>query len=55
MLKIKYRKVYNRKNKLNRQGEALVQVEAYLDKRKIYFSTHIMLLRSVGTGKNRRL
>ena len=41
MLKIKYRKVYNRKNKLNRQGEALVQVEAYLDKRKIYFSTHI--------------
>ena len=43
MLKIRYRKVYNRKNRLNRQGEALIQVEASLNKRKVYFSTHIYI------------
>ena len=43
MKKIFYRLVYNRKNHLNSQGTALLQVEAYLDKRKIYFSTHVYL------------
>lgn len=41
MKKISYRLVYNRKKHLNRQGKALIQIEAYLDKQKIYFSTHI--------------
>lgn len=43
MRKISYRPVYNRKKCLNARGTALVQVEAYLNKKKIYFSTHIYL------------
>lgn len=43
MRKISYRPVYNRKHMLNAQGTALLQVEAYLERRKIYFSTHIYL------------
>ena len=43
MRKIHYQPIYNRKKKLNAQGKALLQVEAYLEKRKIYFSTHIYL------------
>ena len=43
MGKISYRLVFNRNNKLNAQGKALLQVEAYLDRRKIYFSTHVHL------------
>ena len=43
MKKIVYKLVYNRKHVLNCQGEALVQVEAYLERRKKYFSTHVYL------------
>lgn len=43
MRKISYRLVYNRKKHLNDRGMALVQVEAYLNKRKVYFSTHVYL------------
>ena len=43
MRKIYYQPIYNRKEKLNGQGKALLQIEAYLEKRKIYFSTHIYL------------
>ena len=43
MRKITYRLVYNRKKKLNAQGTALLQVEAYLERRKIYFTTNIYL------------
>jgi hypothetical protein len=41
--KISYRVVFNRKMKLNAQGKALLQVEAYLKKKKMYISTHIYL------------
>lgn len=41
MEKISYRLVYNRKNNLNDRGMALIQVEAYYKKKKMYFSTHI--------------
>lgn len=41
--KIRYRLVYNRKKKLNKQGEALVQVEASQLGRRVYFSTRIYL------------
>lgn len=41
--KIRYRLVYNRQNRLNRQGTALVQIEAYLNQRKSYFKTNIYL------------
>ncbi len=43
MKKISYRLVFNRKKCLNAQGKALLQIEAYLEKKKIYFSTHIYL------------
>ena len=43
MDKIKYRLVYNRKKQLNRQGPALVQVEALLNQRKVYFRTNLYL------------
>lgn len=35
--------VYNRKKCLNKKGMALVQVEAYLDRKKKYFSTKVYL------------
>lgn len=41
--KIRYRLVYNRQNRLNRQGTALVQIEAYLNQRESYFKTNIYL------------
>ena len=41
MEKIRYRLVYNRKKKLNAQGAALIQVEASLHQRKVYFTTRI--------------
>jgi len=43
MKKIKYRLVYNRRNLLNKQGVALIQVEASLDKYKTYFGTRIYI------------
>ena len=43
MDKIVYKLVYNRKKALNSKGEALVQVEAYQNRRKKYFSTHVYL------------
>ena len=43
MRKVCYQPIFNRKKKLNAQGKALLQIEAYLEKRKIYFSTHIYL------------
>lgn len=43
MRKISYRPIFNRKNQLNTQGKALLQIEAYLERRKVYFSTHIYL------------
>lgn len=43
MKKISYTLVFNRKKKLNKKGMALIQVEAYLNRRKIYFSTRVYL------------
>lgn len=43
MEKIRYRLVYNRRNHLNKQGTALVQVEASLNQRKVYFKTNVYL------------
>lgn len=43
MNKVIYNLVYNRKKSLNKKGMALVQVEAYLNKEKRYFSTKIYL------------
>lgn len=43
MSKIIYNLVYNRKKSLNKRGMALVQVEAYQDRKKKYFSTKVYL------------
>lgn len=43
MNKIFYNLVYNRKKCLNKKGMALVQVEAYLGRKKKYFSTKVYL------------
>lgn len=43
MEKISYNLVFNRKKRLNKRGMALVQVEAYLNRKKMYFSTQIYL------------
>ena len=43
MQKIRYRLVYNRRNKLNAQGCALVQIEAKLNQRNIYMTTNVYL------------
>ena len=43
MKKIKYRLVYNRRKLLNKQGTALIQVEASLGKHKTYFGTRIYI------------
>lgn len=39
MRKIRYRLVYNRRKKLNRMGTAPIQIEAYLEGKKAYYST----------------
>ncbi|WP_106830389.1 site-specific integrase [Parabacteroides pacaensis] len=41
MEKVIYNLVFNRKKQLNTEGEALIQVEAYFNKRKKYFSTKV--------------
>ncbi|MFP5087268.1 site-specific integrase [Bacteroides eggerthii] len=43
MNKIIYNLVYNKKKCLNKKGMALVQVEAYLGRKKKYFSTKVYL------------
>ena len=55
MKKISYRLVYNRKKHLNAGGKALIQVEAYLTKRKAYFSTHIYVRPEEWDAKKRRI
>ena len=39
MEKVIYNLVFNRKKQLNAEGKALIQVEAYLNRQKRYFST----------------
>lgn len=41
MKKIRYRLVYNRRKQLNARGQALIQCECSLDKKKIYATTRV--------------
>ncbi len=43
MEKVIYNLVFNRKKQLNDEGKALIQVEAYLNKQKRYFSTKVYI------------
>lgn len=40
---IQYTAIFNRKNKLNADGKGLIQIEAYKDAARVYFSTGIYL------------
>lgn len=43
MKKIMYRAVFNRKKQLRTDGKGLIQIEAYLERRRMYVSTHIYI------------
>ena len=45
MKKISYRLVFNRKKHLNAQGKALLQIEAYLERKKIYTVARILKIK----------
>lgn len=43
MGKVLYSLVFNRRKQLNKEGKALIQIEAYLDKKRKYFSTKVYI------------
>lgn len=55
MEKAMYKVVYNRKNKLNKEGKALIQIEAYLRGKKKYFSTNIYIQPNQWDFKHRQI
>ena len=55
MEKVLYNTVYNRKKKLLSNGTALVQIEAYMSRRKKYFSTNIYLRPNQWDKKRRQV
>lgn len=55
MGKINYRPVYNRRNQLNAEGKALLQIEAYPSRKKVYFTTHIYLAPNQWNGKGKMI
>lgn len=55
MEKIIYNLVFNRKGVLNERGMALVQVEAYLNKRRKYFSTKVYIAPSQWDERKRMI
>ena len=55
MMKFIYRFVYNRKNKLNRERKALLQVEVYYQGKRKYFSTKLYLRPEQWDEKRKRI
>lgn len=55
MEKIIYNLVFNRKKNLNKREMALVQIEAYLNRKKKYFSTKVYLKPDQWDAKRRRV
>lgn len=55
MSKISYKVVYNRKNKLNKEGKALIQIECYLNGKRKYYSTGIKIEPVYWHNKYRRV
>lgn len=53
MEKVIYNLVFNRKKRLNAEGKALIQVEAYLNRQKKYFSTKIYVKPSQWDSKRK--
>jgi integrase len=55
MNKTRYTAIYNRKNQLNKQGKALIQIECYLNGRNKYFSTQIYIEPNYWNNKTRTI
>ena len=55
MEKVIYKVVYNRKKKLNAEGTAPIQIEAYLNRKRKYFSTNIYVKPSQWDSKKRKV
>ena len=53
MEKVIYNLVFNRKKMLNAEGKALIQVEAYLKGKKMYFSTRVYVKPTQWDAKKR--
>lgn len=53
MEKITYRLVYNRKHHLNEHGVALIQIEAYLNRTRRYYSTRVYVKPSQWDSRRR--
>ena len=55
MKKIMYRAVFNRKKQLRTDGKGLIQIEAYLERRRMYVSTHIYIYPSQWDDMKRKI
>ncbi len=55
MNKTKFNAVFNRKNTLNKEGKALIQIECYLNGKHKYFSTNIYVEPKDWNAKNRTI
>ncbi len=55
MEKVTYSLVFNRKKQLNAEGKALIQVEAYLNGKKRYFSTKVYVEPCLWNNKRRSI
>lgn len=55
MNKTRFTAVYNRKNQVNTQGKALIQIECYLNGKKKYFSTQIYIEPNYWNNKARTI
>lgn len=53
--KISYRFLFNRTNKLSKDGTGLIHIEAYLNRKRKYFSTGIHVLPSEWDDKRKRI
>jgi len=54
-MKVKYTKIFNRKNKLRKDGTALIQIRAYLNGENKYFSTKIYVTPRQWDVKNKQV
>ena len=55
MQKTKYKLIYNRKDKLNKENKALIKIEIYLDKKRKYISTGIYVKPNHWDPKSREI
>lgn len=53
--KIKYSLVFNRKGELNRDGEGLIQIKAYQDRKSKYFSTEVYIEPKFWDSRNKKV